>query len=40
MEVVSFGTLSKLFCNFKNVKVKKQVAIRVRGQVPEPSKYK
>ena len=26
LEVVSFGTLSKLFCNFKNVKVKKQVA--------------
>lgn len=26
MEVVSFGTLSKLFCNFKDVDVKKQVA--------------
>ena len=26
LEVVSFGTLSKLFCNFKDVKVKKQVA--------------
>lgn len=26
MEVVSFGTLSKLFCNFKDVEVKKQVA--------------
>lgn len=26
MEVVSFGTLSKLFCNFKDVEVKKRVA--------------
>lgn len=26
LEVVSFGTLSKLFCNFKDVAVKKQVA--------------
>ena len=26
LEVVSFGTLSKLFCNFKDVQVKKQVA--------------
>lgn len=26
LEVVSFGTLSKLFCNFKNVEVKKKVA--------------
>lgn len=26
LEVVSFGTLSKLFCNFKDVRVKKEVA--------------
>ena len=26
LEVVSFGTLSKLFCNFKDVEVKKRVA--------------